>query len=141
MYDSLVADATPERLRAIPLFADLGEETLQWVAASCSELDVPEGHTVVQPREPATGFFLIEDGTVRVELRGKRRDLGPGDFFGELALLVPGENRTARVRSTSRVRLLCIDRATFERLVATEPGIGHGLARSLAQRLLHDIPD
>ena len=136
-----MAEATVERLRAIPLFAGLGEETLQWIATRCSELDVPEGHTVVQPREPATGFFVIEDGTVRVELRRKRRDLGPGDFFGELALLVPGENRTARVRSTSRVRLLCIDRASFEQLVASEPGIGLGLARSLARRLLHDIPD
>src|SRR5262245_13260652 len=136
----VVTDVTLERLRAIPLFAELGEETLQWVAASCSELEVPEGHTVVQPREPATGFFLIEDGTARVELRDKRRDLGRGDFFGELALLVPGETRSARVRSTSRVRLLCIDRAAFEQLVATEPGIGLGLARSLARRLLHDIP-
>jgi CRP-like cAMP-binding protein len=128
-------------LREIPLFAGLDAAALEEVAACVSELAVPEGQTLTQPHEPASGLFVIAEGSVCVELRGEDVELGPGEFFGEIGLLLPDQTRTARVRATSPTRCLAISRMDFEDLVRREPSVALELARTLARRLLPYLSD
>ena len=80
-------------------------------------------------------MFVIQEGRVAVELRGVTLELGPGDFFGELALLVDDGARVARVRATTSLQCLTIPRADFLALVETEPSFALHLLRELARRL------
>ena len=128
--------ATVERLRAVPLFAELDDRALERVSALSAEVDVPAGQVLIEPGQPGTGLFVVVDGTVEVELRGKPTTLGPGEFVGELSVLVEDAPRSVRVRAATDVRCLALTRADFEELLEEEPRIGVAMARGLARRLL-----
>jgi CRP-like cAMP-binding protein len=81
-------------------------------------------------------MYVIREGTVAVELRTGTIELGPGDFFGELALLVEDGTRVARVRATSELHCVSIPREDFLELVETEPAFALHLLRELARRLV-----
>ena len=81
-------NTTPGRLRTIPLFAELDDNTLLAIAEIASEVEVPAGQVMIRPYDPGLGMFVVEEGRVVVELsHGREVELGPGEFFGELALL------------------------------------------------------
>ena len=122
-------------LRAVPLFADLDDDALARVADAATEFDAPSGHVLVHPHGPASGMFILREGSVTVEARGREVELGPGEFFGELALLVPDAVRSARVCAKSPIRCLAIDRRAFERLLEAEPRLAVSMLRVLARRL------
>jgi CRP-like cAMP-binding protein len=124
-----------EDLQAIPLFAQLEPEGLERLAETAKDVDVPAGQPLTQPGSPGTGMFFICDGIVEVEARESVRQLGPGDFFGELALLTEGGTRTARVRARTDVRCIAFDRAGFEDLVREHPGIAATLLETALTRL------
>jgi CRP-like cAMP-binding protein len=124
-----------EELRTVPLLAEMSEAALERVAACAAELRVEHGQVIAMPGDPGSGMFVIRDGTVMVELRSGRLELGPGDFFGELALLVNDGGRVARVRATSSVRCLSIPREDFLALIETEPSFALHMLRELARRL------
>jgi len=88
------------------------------------------------PDDPGSGMYVIREGTVAVELRTGTLELGPGDFFGELARLVEDGTRVARGRATSAVRCISIPRDDFLSLVETEPAFALHLLRELARRLV-----
>ena len=130
--------ADPElvtKLREIPLFAALSDASLQALAQRVTEFEAPVGHVLIQPGQPGSGMFLIEEGSVVVERAGKVAERGPGDFIGELALLADDGLRTARVRTTTSVRGLAIDRATFAEVLDEEPKIAVAMLPVLARRL------
>ena len=79
--------------------------------------------------------FFVCDGTVEVEAREGMHELGPGDFFGELALLTEGGTRTARVRAKTDARCIAFDRAGFEDLVREHPAIAATLLETALTRL------
>ncbi|MDP8911348.1 MAG: cyclic nucleotide-binding domain-containing protein [Actinomycetota bacterium] len=130
----MVADRL-ERLRSIPLFADLSRAALEQVARAAHEVEIPAGRVIIEPRTKGSGMFVIEDGTVGVETRSRKTDLGPGDFVGELALLNSSSERTARVRAKTDVRCLAIDRHDFEDLLEANPKIAITMLATLAERL------
>ena len=127
--------ATAEDLRSIPLFAELEPDALERIAAAATDVDVPAGQPLTQPGAPGTGMFFVCDGTVEVEARETVRELGPGDFFGELALLTEGGTRTARCRAKSDVRCIAFDRGAFEDLVREHPDIAATLLETALTRL------
>src|ERR671930_326601 len=127
--------AHAEDLRTIPLFADLEAEALQQLAEAGQEVDVPAGQPLTQPGAPGSGMFFVCEGTVAVEARESMRELGPGDFFGELALLAEGGTRTARVRAKTDVRCIAFDRSAFENLVRVHPDIAATLLETALTRL------
>ena len=94
------------------------------------------GQVIARTDDPGSGMFVIREGRVAVELRGQTLELGPGDFFGELALLVDDGHRVGRVRATTPVRCLSIPREDFLALVETEPSFALHLLRELARRLV-----
>ena len=127
--------ARVEDLQSIPLFAKLEPEALQHLALTAKDVDVPAGQPLTQPGSPGSGMFFICDGTVEVEARESVRQLGPGDFFGELALLTEGGTRTARVRARTDVRCIAFDRVGFENLVREHPDIAATLLETALTRL------
>ncbi|OFW77168.1 MAG: hypothetical protein A2Z48_10235 [Actinobacteria bacterium RBG_19FT_COMBO_70_19] len=124
-----------EKVRAIPLFAGLDDDALERVVSLFSEVEAPAGQVIVEHGHPGSGMFLLEEGTVSVELRGGPVELGPGEFFGELSILADDVPRTARVRSTTPIRALVIGRPDFRRLLENEPRIAVAMLPVLAHRL------
>jgi CRP-like cAMP-binding protein len=124
-----------DKLRAIPLFAGLDDEALAHVADLFSEIEAPEGQVIVEHGHAGSGMFLLEEGTVAVELRGGSIELGPGEFFGELSILADDVPRTARVRTTTPIRALVIGRPDVARLLEEQPRIAVAMLHVLAHRL------
>ena len=124
-----------ERLRNIPLFSQLSDDLLRRVLEHASEFEPAKGHVLVERTQPGTGLFVIEEGTVTVELLDGTRELGPGEFFGDLALLLDDERHKARVCAGSDLRCLAIRRDDFDMLLEKEPSIAVTMLKTLAGRL------
>ncbi|MEA2143294.1 MAG: family transcriptional regulator, cyclic receptor protein [Solirubrobacteraceae bacterium] len=105
----------PERLRAIPVFASLDDETLRSVAVFAGESSVPAGRQIVNEGDYAHEFMAIEEGTADV-FRGEEKiaTLGPGDFFGEIGV-VEKTLRTASVVAATPMRLITLTRWELKR--------------------------
>ena len=129
-----------ERLRKVPLFAQLSDDALDEVLAHSTEFEARSGHVLVQPRQPGAGLFVIEEGEVTVELPNKKVTLGPGDFFGELALLREDGTHMARVCTASEVRAVAIGRDDFATLLEKQPTIAVAMLKTLAKRLADNTP-
>jgi CRP/FNR family cyclic AMP-dependent transcriptional regulator len=98
----------PARLKAIPVFASLDEQTLLRVAIFASEVSHPAGRELVRQGDYAREFMAIEEGEVDVLRDGERiATLGAGDFFGEIGVLEK-TRRTATVVATTPVRLVLL---------------------------------
>jgi CRP-like cAMP-binding protein len=123
------------RLRSVPLFADLSDESLKLVADHVAEFEARRGHLLAQPGQPGAGLFILLDGRVRVELSSRTVELGPGEFFGELALLDEAAVHTGRVVSDSDIRCLALSRDDFDELLQSEPTIAVVMSKVLARRL------
>ena len=126
-----------DRLREIPLFAELSDTGLERVAALATEIDCPAGTVLALADDPGSGMFVVEEGTVVVEARGGVHiELGPGEFVGELTLLVPEAHRVGRVRASTDVRCLAVARDDFAELLEQEPQLGVAMLPVLARRLV-----
>lgn len=131
-------DAKVELLRKVPLFAGCSKTELRRLAATADEIDVREGYVLMREGRPGREFFVLVEGSVRVTRSEKKlSELGPGDWFGEIALLtkVP---RTASVVATSAVRALVVTDRAFRQLVETMPSIAIKVLASLGDRLAAD---
>ena len=125
-------------MKAVPLFSGCSKAELQKIAALADELDLGEGATLIREGERGREFIVIVDGTVRVTRGGKKlRDLGAGDFIGEIAL-VSDVPRTATVTATAPVRLLVVTDRAFRGLIEQMPSIATKVLQSLGQRLHAD---
>ena len=128
-------DARIEALRRVPLFADLGDTELECIAEAATEVEIPADQVLVQPGTAGTGMFFIAEGTAVVETKRDHVELGPGQFFGELALMKPDSTRTARVWAKTPLRCLALDRASFRELVASHPEVAASLLEVALGRL------
>lgn len=125
-------------LARVPLFAGLSRAHRQRVAALTEDAVYNPGRVIVKKGDPARAFYVIVDGLARV-LRGKivtaraEARLGPGDFFGELALL-DGGRRAATVVAATPIRAIRIQRPAFRLLLRDEPEIALKLLEGMAGR-------
>ena len=135
-----VNDATTtqriEHLRSVPIFAELDDDGLSSILACATEFDAPAGQVLAEAGMAGAGLFVIEEGAVVVEVPDHPRELGPGDFFGELSWLVPDTPRAARVRTKTGARCLALSRHDFERLLEDQPKMALAMLRVLARRIL-----
>jgi MFS family permease len=111
--EAVIADEPLELLRRIEIFAELPEVALERLATAATVASVAAEQVVVSRGEAGNHFYVIAAGRAAVDLDdGTTRELGPGDFFGEIALLrdVP---RTATVRALEPLRLFALERDDF----------------------------
>lgn len=119
-----------------PLLADVSAAGLERIRATSTEFETEPGGVLALAGDHASGMFILLEGEASVELRAATYELGPGDFFGELALLVPDATRVARVRAKSPTRCLAIPRDAFLELLDTEPALTRALLDEIARRLV-----
>jgi protein phosphatase len=122
-------------IRKVPLFARCSRAELKEIALLADEIDLHEGKEMTREGAPGREFFVLLDGTADVKKNRRRvNTLGPGDFFGEIAL-VSREPRTATVIATSPVRALVITDRSFRRLLDDAPKVQTKVMEAMAQRL------
>jgi|tagenome__1003787_1003787.scaffolds.fasta_scaffold20957203_3 CRP-like cAMP-binding protein len=119
----------------IPLFAQISEQSAA-IAVAGGVTDVPSGQTLAKAGDPGAGMFVVLEGSVVVERGTLHIEIPRHGFFGELALLVPGSPRVARVRAKTDARILAVSRPTFEQLLDTEPSFVRALLQEVATRLV-----
>ncbi len=128
-------DAKIELLKKVPLFAGCSKSELGKIAAIADEVDLRKGTVLTREGRAGHEFFVLVDGTVRVEKGGRKvADLGAGDWLGEIALLTRAP-RTATVTATSAVRSLVIVDRDFRKLVSDVPSIAMKMLTCVAERL------
>ena len=124
------------RVARQPLFAGVAADRLEELAAAASERLAAAGDLLVERGQPASGLFVLEEGRAVVERPGLADSrLGPGDVFGEIALIGLRPERSARVRAVTECRCLGFPRADLERMLANEPEVANRL-RTLAEKRL-----
>jgi CRP/FNR family cyclic AMP-dependent transcriptional regulator len=134
-------DRKLELLRDVPLFSDLSSRDLNELGALVDEVEVPAGKVLCQEGDRGEEFFVIVDGSVRVERGGREvATLGPGQFLGEISLIDEGP-RAATATATTGGRLLVIGHREFHSLLDRYPSIETCVLRSLAKRVRQLDPD
>ena len=95
-------------IKSVPLFQHCSKKELADVASIADMLDLPEGRVLTREGDRGREFFVLVDGTVEIRRGGEKlHDLGPGDFFGEIALITKAP-RTATVTASSPIKALVI---------------------------------
>jgi CRP/FNR family transcriptional regulator, cyclic AMP receptor protein len=130
-----MAGPSVELLQRIPLFAGLEPRELERLSGSFKERIFNAGDTVASEGEGAAGFFVIESGEATVEVGGEARGrLGPGDYFGDIALIDMGA-RTATVKAESDLHCYGLTFWDFRPLVESDARIAWPLLQAMAKRL------
>ena len=121
-------------LKTIPLFADLSKHQRDTVARLADEVDVQQGEHLVDEGRFAHEFFAITDGRAEVVHDGKViNELGPGDFFGEIALVTMGR-RTASVVAKTPMKLMVIFGPNFNTLTFEMPDVKKKIDAAIEER-------
>jgi CRP-like cAMP-binding protein len=122
------------QLSEVPFFGMLSKKELAAVARQTDDVDVREGEALARQGEFGHEFFVIVDGTAEV-LRGDERiaELGPGDFFGEMAL-VADERRMATVRATAPMRVIVMTRRSFREIDRSMPQVHSAVVEAIEAR-------
>ncbi len=129
------SDPFVDHLTTVPLFSALSKKDLQAVAKQSEDVKIPAGTAVVTEGAAGADFFVILDGQARVERHGKKvADLGPGGFFGDLALLDRAP-RNASVIAETDMELAKLGQRAFDDLLEHVPGFAKKLLTGLARRL------
>jgi len=123
-------------IKGVPLFSGASKAELAKIAAIADQVDLPAGKTMIKEGDSGREFFALIDGTAEVTQGGQKigKMMGPGDFFGEIAL-VSKAPRTATITTTSPVRALVITDRAFRQLLEHSPEIAVVVLTALAERL------
>jgi CRP-like cAMP-binding protein len=128
-------DEKLDLLRRIPLFAGFDRHHVERLGMLTEEVDVPAGKVLIRQGELGDDLMIIYSGQVAVERNGaKVNKLGPGEFFGEIALLERGP-RTATVTAETACRLLVINHRDFHAVMEEFPEIAARVLLTLGHRL------
>ena len=122
-------------LRQVPLFAELGDRELERLAGHFKERTFPEGSAVTMEGGTGTGFFIVVEGNATVSVSGEERaTLGPGDSFGEIALIDEG-TRSATITAATDLRCYGLTAWEFRPFVEEHPQVAWPLLKQMARRL------
>jgi CRP/FNR family cyclic AMP-dependent transcriptional regulator len=130
-----MATAPVDLLKRVPLFAGLGRRELERVANSMKERRFRKGDTLTSEGKGGVGFFVIQDGEADVTVHGEERaKLGPGDYFGEIALITESD-RTATITAETDMTCYGMTMWDFRPLVESNASIAWNMLQSLATKL------
>lgn len=129
-------------LRKVPFLADLDDRDLLRISDALTSVTFPEGERIINKGDVGEVFYIIREGTVKVHDIGfgdstyVDQPLGPGDFFGERALIT-GDPRVANVTATGSCTCLCLSRDTFEKVLGPLQGL---IDAAMRKRTLLGVP-
>ena len=130
-----MAGAPVDLIQRVPLFADLGRKEVEQIANSMKERNFGEGETLTVEGRGGVGFFVIEDGEARVTVHDEQRaKLGPGDYFGEIALITEGA-RTATITAETPVTAWGMTMWDFRPLVEGNAQLSWKMLQAMAKQL------
>ena len=132
-----MAGPAAELLHRVPLFAELKPKELQKLSTSFKERTFAEGEDVTSEGETGGGgrFFVIAEGEAVISVHGEERGrLGPGDYFGDVAMIDRGE-RTATIHAATELTCYSLTFWDFLPLVETDARIAWPLLQAMAKRL------
>jgi len=127
----------PGFLRQAPLFSTLSDEEIRGVLGTAKERTFPAGaHIIRDGHEGGVGFYLVLSGAAEVR-KGSAvlARFGPGDYFGEMALLLEETPRTADVFATEPTTCLAITKWDLRSVIHSHPDVGVKMMAELAKRL------
>jgi CRP/FNR family transcriptional regulator, cyclic AMP receptor protein len=128
-------DTKADALARCPFFAGLSRADLLQLAKVSEDMEVEEGKVLTREGQSGSEFFVIVDGEVSVTKNGQEiRTLGPGDFFGEIALL-EDTPRTATVVAKTPLRFFVLTRRSFRSLLAHQPELEQKVLAALEERV------
>jgi CRP/FNR family transcriptional regulator, cyclic AMP receptor protein len=128
-------DTKADALARCPFFAGLSRRDLLELAKVSEDMEVEEGKVLTREGQSGSEFFVIVDGEVSVTKNGQEiRTLGPGDFFGEIALL-EDTPRTATVVAKTPLRFFVLTRRSFRSLLAHQPELEQKVLAALEERV------
>jgi CRP/FNR family cyclic AMP-dependent transcriptional regulator len=131
-------DTKVDALSRAPLFEGLSRRELEEIARSSEDMDVEAGRVLCREGGLGQEFFVITEGEAEVRRGGRRRGvLGPGDFFGEIAL-IERSPRTATVTASTPLRFFVLTRRSFWSTLEGNPAVERKILRALARRALAD---
>jgi CRP-like cAMP-binding protein len=131
----MARDTKLTHLSNVRLFSALSNRELVRIGRVAEEVKVPAGKVVVQEGSSGHEFFLILEGQATVRRNGRKvATLGPGQYFGELALLDRAP-RNATVEADTAMTLIVVGQREFSGLLDEIPGLAHKILRSMATRL------
>jgi CRP/FNR family transcriptional regulator, cyclic AMP receptor protein len=124
-----------EHVAQVPMFAACTKRELQTISKLSTQRDVPAGKTLTRQGQPGQEFVIILEGTASATRNGRRvATLGPGDYFGEIALLDPGE-RTATVVAETPMLIAVVTPNEFGQMIDEVPPLAHKIMRGLARQI------
>src|ERR1700680_103147 len=122
-------------LKSAKLFKDLPQAELKSIERQVKTVKHPAGSDIIVRGTGGVGFMIITEGTVTVAtVQGKSRKLGPGDSFGEMALL-DHDGRSATVTADTEVSLACIPEWNFQSFLKEHPSVAYRLLEVLSQQV------
>jgi CRP-like cAMP-binding protein len=128
-------DPKLERLSQIQLFSACSQRDLSRIAGVAEEIEVPAGRVLIRQGSLGKEAFVIREGRAKATIRGKGSAmLGPGECFGEMALLHSAP-RSATVTAETDMRLLVIGSREFSALIEDVPAVGRRVLAALAERV------
>jgi CRP/FNR family transcriptional regulator, cyclic AMP receptor protein len=131
----MARDAFIDHLAGVPLFSACSRKDLQLVAKRAEDVKVEAGKQLVTEGDTGTEFFVIIDGNATVARHGQKvAELGPGQFFGDLALLDRAP-RNATITADTPMELVVLGQREFAGLIDDVPEFAHKLLAGLARRL------
>lgn len=137
----MARDEKLDLLRRIPLFSGFDRRRMERLGMLADEVDVPAGKVLMRQGESGSDMMIVVRGSVAVERDGSRLNtLGPGDFFGEIAL-VDGGPRTATITAEDPTTLLVISHRDFHSMMDEFPEVAAQVMNALANRVRHLEPD
>jgi CRP-like cAMP-binding protein len=121
-------------LRSIPFFAGLADEDLRNLVATGAPASFQPGQAIVSRGDPGDAMYVVLSGRAQVDVGGRYHDLGPGDFFGEMALIVP-RPRIATVKAVEPAEALRIPADGFQAFLLQNPTVALAILRAVVERL------
>ena len=128
-------------LSKIPLFSDLPVSELDHLQSMLQVKTLQPGEILFREGEPGNHFYIVTDGELEILLGAETKEelvlnaLGPGEYLGEMSLIIPGGERTATARARESAMLLAMNRDEFTALIKQYPALAQSMVRVLSERL------
>ncbi|HEY3313459.1 MAG TPA: cyclic nucleotide-binding domain-containing protein, partial [Anaerolineales bacterium] len=139
--ESLIREDLIALLREMSLFKELPRGELKYLAYSLRSLAMDANEIIFRENDDGESFYIVISGQVDVIMAMDTPDekllgtLGPGEYTGEMSLVIPGGKRSASVRTRSASQLLVMTREDFDELLHRQPRVAYAMVKVISTRL------